>query len=178
MIPLSLLSALLLSGEPDAGILHKSKGVTTVEKGKSPEKKIEIPPKQFYQQALEDPEPETATAEEVLKWLGEKSAVLIDLRSTDSYARDHIVNAVNLPATEMTDEMVAKLLPKKDARVVVYCDFQLFPTRRIAVTTLGVPALRRLGYTDVRLLESLWMRKDRQDPNAKKHGGLTFTKSP
>lgn len=120
----------------------------------------ELLAKDFYTQALKDPAPRQVTAEQLSQWLKDGSVVLVDLRSKEQFAQKHLHGAINLPVTELTDAVVSKLLPRKDVRIVTYCDDQLFPTRRIALTTLGVPSLRRLGYTDVALLENLWMRRD------------------
>ena len=138
--PFALLAALLNRASPDAGVQ-------------------EIPPPDFYRRALEEPV-KTATAEDVAQWLSEKSAVLVDLRSPADFAARHIDGAVNLPATELTEERAKQLLgASKEARIVVYCDDQLLPTRRIALTTFGAPALRELGYTHLWRLEDLWMRR-------------------
>jgi Rhodanese-like domain len=173
---LLVLTASLFAVLPDAGVPRAQGAV--VEKPNSRHKKTQIQPKEFYELALADVAPPIVTAEELKAWLTEKSATLIDLRSAESYSKEHLEQAVNLPATEMTDEMVAQLLPNKAARVVVYCDFQLFPSRRVAVTTLGVPTLRRLGYTDVRLLEALWSRKEPPEKRKNNPGGLSFVKRP
>lgn len=124
---------------------------------------VEVSPREFYQAAADDQaagEPKTALADEVARWLAEGSALLVDLRSKEDFAREHLSGAVNLPATELTDERVAKVVPSKTTRVVVYCDDQLMPTRKVALTTFGAPALRRLGYTKVLVLEPLYLRRD------------------
>ncbi|MBL9038283.1 MAG: rhodanese-like domain-containing protein [Archangium sp.] len=135
---------------------------------------VEISPRDFYRRALVAPVA-VATAEQVRAWQKEKAVVVVDLRSKEQFAKQHLAGAINIPATELTDEVVRKLLPDRSARVVAYCDDQLMPTRRIALTTLGVPSLRELGYSRVLVLENLWSRRDaKAGAPAARPGGLSF----
>ena len=119
----------------------------------------EIPPKQFYGRALESA-PQLATAEQTAQWLRDKGAVLVDVRSAEDFARRHIRGAVSLPLTDLTEENLRKVAPRKDAPLILYCDDQLFPSRRVALTTLGAPTAQQLGYAHVYRLENLWSRQD------------------
>jgi len=119
----------------------------------------ELPPPEFYRQALSVPVP-TATAEDTARWLERKEVVLLDLRSPAAFARGHLKGAINLPLTDLTEQTLHKLVPNSDQRIVLYCDDQLVPTRRVALTTLGAPTARALGYAHVFRLEDLWLRQD------------------
>jgi len=114
--------------------------------------KKEIPPNDFYAKALKD-KATRASFESVIAWQKEGTVVLIDLRSTQEFNEKHVKGAINLPATELTDEALSKIIPTKNFKVVIYCANNLFPYRRVALTTLAYPTLKQLGYKNVQLLD-------------------------
>jgi hypothetical protein len=127
---------------------------------------MSISPGEFYQRAQEHPA-KPVSALMLRTWLDEKSVVLLDLRSPESYARGHLQGALNLPATELTETALKHLVPNIQSRIAVYCDDTLYPTRRIALTTLGYPAIQQLGYAQVYLLEELWRSRECQASNTR-----------
>lgn len=114
-----------------------------------------IAAEQFHRDALAHP-PAQVSPQMLAQWLQEQSTLLIDLRSAAEFQSGHLNGAINIPLTELTEPHMDSLGIKKDARIVVYCDFQLTPTRRIALTTLGHPTLQQLGYRQIHTLEPLW----------------------
>ena len=68
-------------------------------------------------------------------------ALVLDLRSAESYGRGHIVNARNLTADEV-DTRVPGLAPDKSKPVVAVCDNGISSNR-------SVMALRKMGYESV-----------------------------
>ncbi|MGH3039330.1 MAG: rhodanese-like domain-containing protein [Gaiellaceae bacterium] len=60
------------------------------------------------------------------------------------YEAAHLPGAINIPHEEV-DELAPKLLPDKDAQIVVYCASG--PCKNSAIATRR---LRRLGYSNVR----------------------------
>lgn len=119
--------------------------------------------REFYSEAIKTEAShgiKTAKAIEVAAWMKDDSVTLVDLRSREAFAVSHIDGAVNIPATELTDEELKKVIPEKKTRVVVYCDYNLAPVRSIAVTTLGAPAIYQLGYKNIYRLEELWSSPD------------------
>jgi rhodanese-related sulfurtransferase len=68
-------------------------------------------------------------------------ALVLDLRSAESYGRGHIVNARNLTADEI-DTRVPGLAPDKSKPVVAVCDNGISSNR-------SVMALRKMGYESV-----------------------------
>jgi Rhodanese-like domain len=114
---------------------------------------------EFHQAALRNP-PQRSTAAQVAEWIKSKEAILIDLNSADEFAVTHLEGALNLPATELTDEALAALVPDKSTRLVLYCSDTLYPTRRVALTTIGAPAFIQLGYKNTTLLEPLYLSSD------------------
>ncbi len=84
----------------------------------------------------------------------EGSAVLLDLRSEQSFEKSYIKGAINLPVTELTDEALIKVIPSKNSRVVIYCDNNFQMSRKVALTTMAYPAIKQLGYKNIFILES------------------------
>ena len=114
-----------------------------------------IKPQAFYRQASASP-PKEVNAKQLADWLAEQSVVLIDLRGKEYFEREHIRGAINLPVEDLTSERLKALVPNRDARIVVYCTNNFNPTRMVALTTLGYPAVEQLGYSNVYTLEELW----------------------
>jgi rhodanese-related sulfurtransferase len=48
--------------------------------------------------------------------------VVLDARSADKFALRHIKGAVNLPFTDFTVESLAKVIPAKTTKVLIYCN--------------------------------------------------------
>lgn len=118
-----------------------------------------IPPKEFHEKALARPVP-TATVRQTADWVKAGEAVLLDLRARAAYDAGHLAGAKSLPATVLEDQALRAVVPSTGTKVVVYCEDNLAPTRRIALTTLGAPAIVQLGFPQVFTLEPLWSRKE------------------
>jgi len=71
---------------------------------------------------------------------GEK-LVIVDVRSAGEYSGSHIKGSIHIPL-ESVQTRIAKMAPKKDAAVMVYC--QSGSRSAAAAVTL-----RRMGYTQV-----------------------------
>ncbi len=113
-----------------------------------------IAPKAFYKAALKDRAP-VAPFAAIAAWQQDGSTVLLDLRSPHEFDEGHIPGAISLPATELTDAALGKIIAGKATRVVIYCANNLnMATRRVVLTTLAYPTLKQLGYTNVLELES------------------------
>lgn len=115
----------------------------------------EIKPQDFYRQASASLQTEV-NAKQLADWLANKAVILIDLRSKKSFKHAHIRGAINLPVEALTLEHLKKIVPNSDYRIVIYCTNNFVPTRRVALTTLGYPAIEQLGYSNVHRLEDLW----------------------
>ncbi len=48
--------------------------------------------------------------------------ILLDARSKKNYKLRHIKHAINLPFTEFTAETLAKVIPNKDSKILIYCN--------------------------------------------------------
>ena len=52
----------------------------------------------------------------------EQGTIILDTRSAEAYDWGHIEGAVNLPFSDFTDEKLAKVIPEKTTRVLIYCN--------------------------------------------------------
>ena len=87
----------------------------------------------------------------------EPGTVMLDARSADKYALRHVRGAVSLPFTDFTAESLAKVIPAKDTRVLIYCNnnFRGAPqslAAKSAPASLNIStyiALATYGYTHI-----------------------------
>ena len=82
--------------------------------------------------------------------------MLIDVRSAKDFAQAHIKGAISLPIESKPETLLKTLAPDCDKKIVIYCSQQLFPTRMVALSSMGTAQLEAMGYTDVAQLELLW----------------------
>ncbi len=122
--------------------------------------KIVLPSKEFHEEAVRleaDRAKHTLKLDGLLKELkSSEKKVIIDLRGEDAYQKEHITDAINIPMEKLTEDYLAKVIPDKNTKIIIYCDNTFFPVRSIAITTYGYPTLRKLGYSNVFDIESLW----------------------
>jgi phage shock protein E len=57
-----------------------------------------------------------------LKMASEKSTIILDARSADKFAMLHLKGAVSLPFTDFTEASLAKIIPDKTTRILIYCN--------------------------------------------------------
>ena len=124
-------------------------------RAESPPVVSEIKAQDFYRQASTSP-PKEISAKQLADWLAKDAVILIDLRAKESFEYAHIRGAINVPIELLTAEHLKTLVPNRDSRIVVYCTNNFMPTRMVALTTLGYPAIEQLGYSNVNRLEDLW----------------------
>lgn len=95
--------------------------------------------------------------EDFLKMAAEPGTIIFDARTTDKYKRIHVKGALHLPFTDFTQEALAKVLPDKAARILIYCNNNFlnepvnFPSKAIRVS-LNIQTfinLHAYGYTNV-----------------------------
>lgn len=97
------------------------------------------------------------TQEKFLEMAAEKGTVVLDARSADKFAMLHVKGAINLPFTDFTAESLAKVLPDKSTRILIYCNnnFANAPkampvkTMAAALNLSTLVSLRTYGYTNV-----------------------------
>ena len=97
------------------------------------------------------------TEEQFAAMAAEPGTVVLDARSADKFRLRHIKGAVSLPFTDFTAESLAKVLPEKTTRVLIYCNnnFRGAPVSLAAKSppaSLNIStfvALATYGYTNV-----------------------------
>lgn len=83
-----------------------------------------------------------------------ENVIVIDARSAQSYATEHIQSAINIPHREMNPETTAHL--DKSALVVAYCD-----GIGCNASTKGALAMAKLGFKVKELMGGLdWWKRD------------------
>jgi len=90
-----------------------------------------------------------------------QNALVIDVRSSDEFARDHVKGAVNLPL-EQVQRRIGSIEPDHQRPILVHC---LSGSR----SAMACRILRGLGYSDVHNLGSLG-RARRQGPFSERSG--------
>jgi rhodanese-like protein len=85
------------------------------------------------------------------------STVILDARSAEKFAMLHVRGAKNLSLPDVTDEELAKIIPDKNTRILIYCNNNFrdepraFPSKNLSaslnVYTFNV--LFSYGYTNV-----------------------------
>jgi hypothetical protein len=98
-----------------------------------------------------------------------KDTYLLDLREKDRYEQGRIKGALHI-GPDVTAEKLAKLVPDKNATIVVYCDNTLIPTRKISLTFAILPQILALGYPNTFVLEEVYLNQ--------KQGDEPFTSGP
>jgi 3-mercaptopyruvate sulfurtransferase SseA len=97
------------------------------------------------------------TEEKFAAMAAEPGTILLDARSADKYEMRHIRGAINLPFTEFTADSLAKVIPAKDTRVLIYCNnnFTGAPlefagkARQASLNISTYIALATYGYTNI-----------------------------
>jgi phage shock protein E len=96
------------------------------------------------------------TEEEFLRMSREPGTVVLDARSTEMYRLLHVKGAVNLSYPDFTAESLARVIPSKTTRVLIYCNnnflnSEAFPMKNLAASlNLSTYAtLHMYGYDNV-----------------------------
>jgi len=97
------------------------------------------------------------TEDQFAAMAAEPGTVVLDARSADKFRMRHIKGAVSLPFTDFTGESLAKAIPARTTRILIYCNnnFRGAPvslTAKAAPASLNIStyvALATYGYTNV-----------------------------
>ena len=92
-----------------------------------------------------------------LRMASEPNTVVLDARSGPMFERLHIRGAQNLSFPDFNDASLAKVVPSKDTRILIYCNNNFLGspvamTSKTAVSSLNIStyvALASYGYTNV-----------------------------
>ena len=101
--------------------------------------------------------------ETFIKMANEPDVIVLDTRSKAAYTQKHIAGAVHLNFSDFTAGKLKKLLPSKDAKILIYCnnnfsdDVINFPEKAVGLA-LNIPTFINLygyGYKNLYELSSL-----------------------
>jgi 3-mercaptopyruvate sulfurtransferase SseA len=97
------------------------------------------------------------TEPQFIQAMADKTAIVLDARSASKYELRHIRGAVNLPFTDFTIETLAKIIPAKDSKILIYCNNNFVgspisfaskaPSASLNISTYT--SLRSYGYTNI-----------------------------
>jgi hypothetical protein len=94
---------------------------------------------------------------EFLRMSDDPSTVILDARSAEKFGLLHVKGAKNLSLPDITAEELAKIIPGKSTRILIYCnnnflnESRAFPSKKLSAT-LNVYTMNVLfayGYTNV-----------------------------
>jgi hypothetical protein len=97
------------------------------------------------------------TEDEFIKMAQDPTTIVFDARSDDKFRKLHVKGAKHLSLPDMTEEELAKIIPTKETRVLIYCNNNFenapaaFPGKR-APASLNIytfNSLHAYGYTNV-----------------------------
>jgi hypothetical protein len=102
-------------------------------------------------------EPRRVTEEEFVRMASDKRTVILDARSSEKFKLLHIKGAKNLSFPDMTADELAKVIPAKDTRILIYCNNNFlnepnaFPSKALtaSLNVHTINALYAYGYTNV-----------------------------
>lgn len=98
-----------------------------------------------------------------IQYASEENTIILDTRSEAAYNRKHLKRAIHLNFSEFSDRKLAKTIPSKETRILIYCnnnidgDLVNFMTKKISMA-LNIPTFINLygyGYKNVYELSSL-----------------------
>jgi hypothetical protein len=89
--------------------------------------------------------------------MADTNAVLLDARTSSKYGLRHIRGAVNLQFTDFTADTLAKVIPTKGTRVLIYCNNNFtgsqsaFPGKAMtaSLNLSTYTSLKSYGYTNI-----------------------------
>ena len=79
------------------------------------------------------------TEQEFLRMSREPGTIVLDARSTEAYDEIHVKGAVHLSYPDFTDSALARVIPSKQTRILIYCNNN-FLTDEKALRMKAIPA--------------------------------------
>ena len=108
-------------------------------------------------EAAQHRESHRVTEAEFLRMRAERGTIVLDARSAAKYAELHVAGAINLPFPDIAVESIARAIPDRNTRVLIYCNNnfrnaeEAFPTK-LPAASLNLStfiALYTYGYRNV-----------------------------
>jgi phage shock protein E len=138
-----------------AGLLLMAAGVSLGEQ--PPNARIDYERFQLLTRELDAVRREHRLSEEdFIRAAAEPGTIVLDARTLDKYEQIHVKGAVHLAFTDFTEEALAKVIPDKATKILIYCNNNFsgervnFPGKR--QVALNIPTfinLHAYGYTNV-----------------------------
>lgn len=108
-------------------------------------------------QSAQERELRRLTEAQFIAMMQEPGIVVLDARSESRYTLRHIKGAISLPFTEFTEQSLAAVIPRKDTKILIYCNnnFEGSPTAFAAkapAASLNLStytSLKAYGYSNV-----------------------------
>ena len=109
------------------------------------------------QQVQAPREKRRVTEEQFITMATGRGTIVLDARSESKFKLRHIKGAVNLPFTEFTESTLAKTIPRKNTRVLIYCNNNFLGSPaafagKAAAASLNISTyvtLTSYGYTNI-----------------------------
>lgn len=89
------------------------------------------------------------TEDEFIKMSREPGVIVLDARSRDRYDELHIKGAVNLPFPDIAVDSLARLLPDKKTRILIYCNNNFVGNQSAFATKMPVASLNLSTYVSL-----------------------------
>ena len=98
------------------------------------------------------------------------NTIILDSRSAEAYEMTHLKGAINLNFSDFTEEKLAKVIPNKKTRILIYCNnnFQSIYAElgdKDSSLALNIPTFINLygyGYKNIYELESRIVDSDKR----------------
>lgn len=108
-------------------------------------------------EAAEHRESHRLTEDEFIRMSREPGTIILDARSREKFDELHINGAINLSFPDITVESLNRVLPDRNARILIYCNNnftgaeQAFPTKKVtaSLNLSTYIALYTYGYRNV-----------------------------
>jgi len=90
------------------------------------------------------------TEDAFLQMMTEKGVVVLDACSAPRYDLRHIKGAINLPFTEFAAGPLAKVIPTKDIKILIYCNNNFLNDQVAMVSKAATASLNLSTYTSLK----------------------------
>ena len=118
---------------------------------------------ELTKEAEEHRKTHTISVAEFLTMAEEKNTIILDTRSEKMYKAKHVKGAVHLNFSDFTAGKLAKVIPSKDTKILIYCNNNLdkdemYFARKSEPLALNIPTFINLfgyGYKNVYELDAL-----------------------
>ncbi len=122
------------------------------------------------QEVMEYRETRLLPLDQFLEFAKDENTIILDTRSESGYKQKHIKGAVHINFSDFTEKKLAKIIPSKNTRILIYCNNNIigdtinFATK-MAPLALNIPTFINLygyGYENVYELSSLVLVEDKR----------------